>query len=463
VSTAGYDQESVDSIIDFASKIIGKSLAEVTDLPSAIENKKNKGDLGSLVEKYYFKINPPNSHDPDFPLANLKIDNEYGERTYKGMELKTTGVLEKNKDKFTAKERLVLTMINFESIVEEDWDTSAFKKKCQLMLILLYLFEKDVDVINRKFVLGPILYELEIPKEDLAQIRKDWETIKKTAADSKAHELSEGDTFYLKACRKGAGGPNEKLVKQYNSDIKAKSRAFSFNSTYLNRIIANFDAEKAKSSADVDLGVGPELTFAEATELKFKDYIGLTTDEISLKLNHPYKGKNHKGYRAELANRILTGTNKRPKELADAGIELKSIRLKKSGIPREAMSFQAFNFKEIVKEDWEDSAFFEKIESKFLLVIFKEDVDGVERLFKVSYWNMPYPDRLEAKRVWEQTKSLTSQSNTNFPKTGDSRVAHVRPKGKDGNSKSELPNGSFFLNQCFWLNIKYIKDIVESL
>jgi DNA mismatch repair protein MutH len=127
------------------------------------------------------------------------------------------------------------------------------------------------------------------------------------------------------------------------------------------------------------------------------------------------------------------------------------------------MSFQAFKFKEIVNEDWEDSAFFGKIESKFLLVIFKEDNNGVERLFKVAYWNMPYPDRLEAKKVWEKTKLLTAQSNTNFPKTVDNDVAHVRPKGKDGKAKIELPNGALFLSQCFWLNIKYIKTVVESL
>ena len=463
MSEDSYDEYSVESIYKYASNLIGKSLVEAVNLPDGVVDSKNKGNLGELVEKYYFEIEPPNNHEPDFPLATLEINNALGKRSYKGIELKTTGVFEKTKDKFTAKERLVLTMINYESIAHEEWETSSFKKKCQIMLILLYLYEKDVDVVDRKFVLSPILYELEIPKEDLAQIRKDWETIRDRVADSKAHEISEGDTFYLGACRKGSGGQGEKLVKQYNSDVRAKSRAFSFKHSYLNKIIANFDAETSTSNFEEALGVSVELSFAEATELKFANYIGLTTDEISAKLNHPYKGKNHKGFRAELANRILTGTNKRPKELADAGIELKTIRLRKSGMPREAMSFQAFNFKEIINEDWEDSDFFEKIESKFLLVIFKEDGDGVERLFKVSYWNMPYPDRLEAKRVWEKTKLLTSQSNTNFPKTVDSAVAHVRPKGKDGNAKSELPNGSFFLSQCFWLNIKYIKSVVASL
>lgn len=458
-----YDQDSVESIVNHASKLVGKSLADVVTLPANVMNKKNKGDLGSLVEKHYFKIEPPNNHDPDFPSAVLEIDDDLGKRSYKGMELKTTGVCKTKKKTFTAKERLVLTMINFESIVNEKWETSSFMKKCQLMLILLYLYEKDVDVANRKFVLPPILYELKIPNEDLDLIKKDWETIRNKVQQSKAHELSEGDTFYLGACRKGAGGLNEKLVKQYNSKIRAKSRAFSFKPSYLNKIISNLEKKSSQNLAVVKLGVSEELTFEEATRLKFADYLGLTTDQISTKLNHPYKGKNHKGFRAELSNKILSNSNKRPIELEKAGIELKTVRLKKSGMPRESMSFQAFNFKEIIKEEWEDSGFFTKIESKFLFVIFKEDDKGVERLEKVAYWNMPYTDRVEAQNVWERTKLLTSQSNTNFPKSKDNRVAHVRPKGKDGNAKTPLPNGKLFLTQCFWLNAKYIKSIIETL
>ena len=66
----------------YAAKLIGKSLSEAVELPKGIVNASNRGDLGSLVEKYFFEHTPPNNHDPDFKEA--------------GLELKTTGVVTKN-------------------------------------------------------------------------------------------------------------------------------------------------------------------------------------------------------------------------------------------------------------------------------------------------------------------------------------------------------------------------------
>ena len=105
---------------------MGKTLSEAVNLPEGVANSRNRGDLGSLVEKYYFEHTPPNNHDPDFKEA--------------GLELKTTGVLVRT-EKYRAKERLVLTMIDYEVIVTETWEKSTFYNKCKLMLILFYLYK----------------------------------------------------------------------------------------------------------------------------------------------------------------------------------------------------------------------------------------------------------------------------------------------------------------------------------
>ena len=42
------------------------------------------------------------------------------------------------------------------------------------------------------------------PNQDLLIIKRDWETISQKIKNGKAHELSEGDTFYLGACTKGS-------------------------------------------------------------------------------------------------------------------------------------------------------------------------------------------------------------------------------------------------------------------
>ena len=214
-----YRKESVKSIYEYALKLVGKSLSQVADLPVGVANSRNRGDLGSLVEKYYFELTPPNNHDPDFKEA--------------GLELKTTGLVKKSGN-LRVKERLVLTTINYEAIVNESWEESTLYRKCQLMLILFYSYSKELSVIDRKFI-KVVLHSL--PKTDIPQIKSDWEKIREIVREGRAHELSEGDTFYLAACRKGSGGKDEPLRKQPFSKIKAKNRACSFKPGYVNQVL----------------------------------------------------------------------------------------------------------------------------------------------------------------------------------------------------------------------------------
>jgi len=93
-----YNKESADSIYSYALRLTGKSLAEAIELPENLENLKDRGKLGTLIERYYFNQRPPSDHNPDFPEA--------------GVELKVTGVIKHKSGKFVAKERLVLTKIN---------------------------------------------------------------------------------------------------------------------------------------------------------------------------------------------------------------------------------------------------------------------------------------------------------------------------------------------------------------
>ena len=66
-------------------------------------------------------------------------------------------------------------------------------------------------------------------------IKQDYETIVSKIKAGKAHELSEGDTLYLAACRKGQKG--DSLRKQPFSDIGAPQRAFSLKPAYMRTIL----------------------------------------------------------------------------------------------------------------------------------------------------------------------------------------------------------------------------------
>lgn len=471
INKLDYDKASVKSIYEHALKLTGKTLSEVIPETAEIVNNRNRGDLGTLVEKYYFAHKPKSNHGPDFPEA--------------GLELKTTGVkLRKKKMGYQAKERLSLMMINYDTIRHESWESSSLLSKCRLMLIQFYDYVAEIPVTERKFVLKPLLcllcdvkdldihnkyedeefiskYAQKISNIDLVTIQRDWETIREKIREGKAHELSEGDTNYLKASRKGSGGPDEVLRKQHDSESPlAKSRGFSIKQSFFTTLIETHEASLNT------LGIAPEVTFEEATRLRFEPFFGMKVSEISARFDFYKKSKNHKGFHSDLALRILADGGSSVPELNKADIKLKTIRVRtsrKTGelMPKEAMSFRNFKYLEIINQEWEESEFFEDIERRFLFVIFKLDEKGEEVLAKAFYWNMPYEDRLAAQRVWEKTKVQVGINARKLPKSTESAVAHVRPHARNSRDTEETPQGEQLVKKSFWLNQKYIKKIVN--
>lgn len=457
-----YNKESLKSIYDFACGLVGKSLQEAATLPADVENVRNRGDLGSLVEKYYFGHVPPNTHEPDFVEV--------------GLELKTTG-LEKYQRRpksgqiYRVKERLVLTTINFDSIREESWEKSVLLRKCKLLLILFYEYVREVPVVDRKFVLSPLLvhlpvsssssYENElrsisknlvvISQEDMAQIRRDWEFIQRKIKNNQAHELSEGDTYYLGACRKGAGGVKENVKKQIGSEIGAMGRAFSLKQSFVRKLL------EGHSLDEQSIGVSEVLTFEEATLHKFDDYFGLSLTDIESKINYSSKAKQKKNL---YSKRILAENGGDATELVKAGIILKTVSLSSNGRAREDISFPAFNYLEVSKQAWEDSDFADQIEGRFLFIVFQIDEQGVDRLVKAFYWNMPFKDRLEAQKVWEKTKYSINVNARMLPRKSENAISHVRPHGTNRNDTELTPQGEYLVKKCFWLNGDYIANFV---
>ena len=135
------------------------------------------------------------------------------------------------------------------------------------------------------------------------------------------------------------------------------------------------------------------------------------------------------------------------------------------------MSFPAFKFKELVLETWDDSTFGNYLrETKFLFVVFSFGEDNKELYLRgCQFWNMPYKDlEQDVKKVWERTQQVIRQGIrkemrggrmvNNLPKMSESRVCHVRPHAKNAQDTYELPDGSQFPKQCFWLNSDYIYD-----
>lgn len=438
MSRDAYDQRSIDSIVSYSKRLTGHSLQDLFPFLGDVENPRSKGDLGRLIELHFFGITPSNSHI-DFLEA--------------GLELKVTGLKKRKDGSFVAKERLVLGMINFHNLVEEDWETSYIFLKCQIMLILFYHYAGNLPRVQQRFVLPPLLFK--IAEWDELDLKHDWEVIQAKVKAGLAHELSEGDTILLGACRKGAGGERD-LVSQPASAELAQSRAFSFKTSYLNRII-----DKHQGLRDLE-PPGAQLTFEERTLERFAPFLGASVEDICSEVAFFKSGPNHKAFLSDLSRRIIGTEKKSLPEFEDNAIEMKTVRLQVNGSPREHMSFPQFKFETIANQMWEDSELFEKVERKFLFVVFEMDNDGNLRLAKAFFWNMPYADRLEVRNVWERTKKIVKTSGTRFPKAGESDVAHVRPKADNKSDTNELPDGTNFPKQCFWLNREYIAQVIAG-
>lgn len=460
-----YNPNDKDSIISFAKLLIGKSvgLEYKQDIPKLKLSTKDKGRLGKVIEELYFKYKPNPKPEADFKKA--------------GLELKSAGLLkQKRKGNFVAKERLVLNIIDFELVVKQNFEIDFLTGKNAHLLLVFYLYEQGIDIIESIIKLvGDWSYN----NTDLEIIRKDWEFIKQKVADGKAHELSEGDTFYLGACTKGTTALS--VRKQPYCSIPAKQRAYSLKPKYVNHIIANISNKSIGNYGKLipTVQVAKKQTIEEIVVSKFKSFYGNTIDEILAKTKIKINTK-AKSFYASLTKAILgIELNQEIEEFEKAEIIVKTVRLKENNLPKEDISFPNFKFEEIVNQEWDDTDFKDILEHKFLFVFYQFENDKLV-LRKVKFWNMPYADILEVEKVWTKTKLIVKKGEivkeiktnkkgkeirfTNFPSKKFSSISHVRPHATNADDTYTLPTKDKvtklkeYTKHSFWLNNTYITD-----
>lgn len=477
-----YDETNPTSIEMYSQKLIGKTFSQILeediyntqivhddseDYGELHENKNRKGGLGELIEERFFHYKCNNDSKPDFDKA--------------GVELKVTPYKINNNKSLSAKERLILTMIDYFKVVEEDFFKSHLWTKSQLILLVYYLYTKEIKnrldyTINYAKLFTP-------PEEDLEIIKRDFETIRNKIKAGKAHELSEGDTLYLGAATKAASATARR--GQPFSAIPAKPRAFSFKTSYMTYVFNSFII-KNKTTYEPIIKNLSELngkTFEEYVTDKINSYIGKSNKELCTLFNR--ECNNNKSQWIDLAYRMLGIKSNQAEEFVKANIVVKSIRIENNNSMTESMSFPAFKFKDMVKEEWEDSELFNYFDqTRFLFVIYKKV--GNEYILKgCQIWNMPYNDLNEiVYNGWcnvrntiingvaftkKPTKSGFTISN-NFPKKSDNLIIHIRPHaqksayifsngdviGNVDRDANELPDGQWMTTQSFWINNSYI-------
>lgn len=229
-----YIRSSKESIVQYALNLKEKTFKDIllndpniTDEDRAVlfeyyNNPKSKGSLGQLIEKHFFFYDINSNSEADFNEA--------------GVELKVTPYTIKSNGDLRAKERLVLTIINYmKDYKEEDFLKSHVYEKCALMLLIYYLYEPNKERLD--YLINYIKL-FQFPEEDLEIIKNDYKIIIDKIKNGKAEEISESDTNYLGACTKGANANS--LREQPFSTEKAMQRAFCLKNSYMSYILNHY-------------------------------------------------------------------------------------------------------------------------------------------------------------------------------------------------------------------------------
>ena len=463
-----YDKTSASSIFEYSKKLIGHCLRDYA--PDAVE-RSGKGGLGQLVEELFFGYEMNNDGSPDFVEA--------------GVELKCTPLKMGIGKEVLIKERLVCGMINYCEDAGKSFEESHFYKKCLLMLILFYLHEKGTSRLDLKFLFS-LLWQL--PEKDLIIIRNDYRTIMSKIESGNAHLLSEGDTMYLGACRKGQKG--DSLERQPFSDIGAPRRAWSLKTSYMRTLLEYIKRSGLKATMNHELAVShPEEvvslsqlhqhTFDEIILQRFSPHIGKNCNETFQFFNMPMtmaKQKYAIAANAIASDRKYSNVNL-TEEFEKAGLVMKTIRIEENGNINESMSFENIDYQEVYDcDNWTDSRLYELFSNRFLFVVYKatgnilnlpEGQENEYVLSDVFFWTMPQEDLSLAEEYWNDIRRHVLDDNITegvFWKLNDKRKFHVRPKGKDGGERQISPaTGERTAKKfCYWFNKDYVLNIVNN-
>lgn len=473
-------------------------------------HKGDKGRIGFLVQEVYF--DEPRDNEAQADLSAV------------GVELKVSPLIYKPRAGLKVKERLVLGMINRNNQLPDCFCDSHIYEKCRLMMLVYYIDETNQGRTPFQFPFYKSAY-VKIPEVDMAMIEQDYRYIRDCVNEGRYEDLHESETHYLSPCKRNSG------------------RAFSFKPSYMNQLFTEYiDANHLLYDPDTDQETydiirqydaivtdADELrthTFEEIVLNRFAPYIGMTITEIRQALMEQSDFENWSSRttidKAEFARTtfaMLGITSEQAEEFVRSNTYVKTLRVNSDNTMNEDISFSAFEFSELMEEEWDESTVYdEMVDRKFLWSVFKDN--GEDFVFLgARFWSMPENDEPIIHQGWDDireiirngvifvkdrkddgtpilTKRGKNRMLNNFPDSRNTnpirkeyrlcpspkpynRIISIRPHASlvyynlqsidyvdDENPRSNgsvLPNGDIMTKQCFWFNSEYILEQIQDM
>ena len=435
-----------EELLNYTKNIIGKTFKEL-DTNNILDSQVNdKGILGKIIETGFY-------HYPNNNIAAADFEKL-------GIELKVTGYVKNKNGTISAKERLVLSMINYNDIINEEFDFSKLLFKNKKILIIWYEYDYTKDI--KDFVITN--YQLYDMSNDELVIKNDFDIIKEKVIEGKAHLLSEGDTSYLGACVKGVNG--EQKVSQPKSNFLAKPRAFSLKNSYLTGILRNTDF-----SLEVD-----NLEYKTVEEYVFaqiKAFIGKTQADIYSEIFHQQLTDVVPKNIGKMISDKLIGTDEELPEknslFSKTTYKIKNIPVDSNYYPIERLPFRTIRLSEF-DDSWDNSSwklFFEEITIIALCYEGTKDVpNGFRTLKDIKKITFNSDDIDSFEITYNMIKKAIEERDIRllpYPGSYSGQALEVAPKGQKGANAYD----TFFDNDktkvCFMMNKDFVyKKLLES-
>ncbi|MBQ6629181.1 MAG: hypothetical protein IJH65_10255 [Methanobrevibacter sp.] len=409
-------------LLEYTSNIKGKTFKEI-DSENLLANaslNRQKGLLGHVVETGFYKY--PINSDSKADFEELDI------------ELKVTGYVKNKNGSLRAKERLVLSKINYNEIINETFESSHVLGKCKKMLIIWYEYDSTKEA--KDFLITD--YQLYDMTNDFKIFNNDFEIIKGKVLDGRAHELSEGDTSYLGACTK-ARTSSDRTTQPF-SDILPKPRAYSLKNAYMTGILR----ELIEKPTLLEIKSQQEFnTVIEYVKDKLEAYFGKTQVEILEEITgREYDEIIPKNISKMISDELIGKDEDLPKKddlFAKTSFIIKNLPIKEDGKPRERMSFKTISLSDF-ETDWEDSYWKNYFEETTLIVICyaekNKSRNGFRVLSDVKQITFDENDLESFEKTYNQIKLAIEKKDVNLLPTSangfKNQLLEIAPKGVKG-------------------------------
>jgi DNA mismatch repair endonuclease MutH len=465
-----YNNSDIESILFHAEKLVGKQIYELLLESDKKIDIKNKGAIGTIIEEFWFGIMPNSSPKPDFDKV--------------GIELKIIPLIQQKK-RLSVKERTKICSINYQTLIDESWESSHAKEKLNKILFIYYLYNKEN--IENSIIKKVDLWELSKDKSELI-IKHDWLNTKQKVLNGYAHELSEKYFKILSPARSGSGGVDKNgrlkdLVTQPNKLYanEALKRAFTLKQSFTNQRWNEINYKIKYESILESL----HINNVEEFEYKILKNLHKYTNKSIYWLSQIFEISinNSKNQVATIIKKAIGFKNVKSniKEFEQLGILVKTIKVREDDdMPLEAISFASMKLKEFIEEEWEESTFKTYINKILFVPVYHISSKLEEKyLGKCFFWSPSFEEEKIIYKEWKmyqnevkngacKVRKIKNNSKKGYKevsqlsKESQTDIVHMRPHGRNSNDRDIDSFGNSIVKQCFWFNKKFMQKLIKD-